>query len=169
MPELFRSVAEFTYGTAQRQRYKDGELWKQWADRYPMLFDDQDIEIARNQAPGGYHFVEWLTSILLLETFGYLSLVEKYQYSYHPKKYEVFSSIVPPSLIDFIEERAKSDQTQGPDLFVYTPDKSQWFFCEVKGPGDRFRKAQISYFSELSRITGKKIGTVRLKEVSGAP
>jgi hypothetical protein len=169
MPEFFQSIAEFTYGANQRERYKAGDLWSEWADRYPMLFDDQDVEIAKNQAPGGYHFVEWLTAVLLYESFGYHSLVEKYQYTYHPRKYQIFSRIVPRAVIEFIEERTKTDKTQAPDLFVYCPSDSHWFFCEVKGPGDRFRKSQIDYFGDLYRITDKKIGTVRLKEVADAP
>lgn len=168
MSEIFHNVAEFTYGTAQRDRFREGSLHKEWADRYPMLFDEQDVESANNQASGGYHFVEWLTSILLFETFGYLSLVEKYQYTYHPKKYKIFSKIAPPSVLEFIDERAKTDKTQGPDLFVYSPDESQWFFCEVKGPKDKFRESQISYFNELYRVTGKSIGTVQLVEAESA-
>ena len=44
-----------------------------------------------------------------------------------------------------------------PDLFVYHPVSLDWFFCEVKGPGDVVQENQklwLSGFTDLMRREG---------------
>jgi len=65
------------------------------------------------------------------------------------------------------------DQLQSgqPDLFVYRMETKSWFFCEVKGPGDRIRKNQEKWIADFSNdvhgrcISGKRIRVLRLREV----
>jgi hypothetical protein len=38
---------------------------------------------------------------------------------------------------------------------------SDWFFCEVKGLGDRLSPAQKEYFEELSKLSGKSIRIIK--------
>ena len=47
--------------------------------------------------------------------------------------------------------------TQGPDLFVYKPDATDWFFVEVKGLTDRMRAPQKKLFEELGRVSGRAV------------
>jgi hypothetical protein len=68
------------------------------------------------------------------------------------------------------EEPAKSDtikelRTQCPDLFCYSKDKTNWFFCEVKGKGDRLQKEQGKYFESIESLTGKKICSIRVDKM----
>jgi hypothetical protein len=71
--------------------------------------------------------------------------------------------LVTGETIDFISSRGISSVTQCPDLLVYTPDRSEWFFCEVKGPQDKLRGKQIDFFQELERVSGKRIKVVNFK------
>lgn len=56
-------------------------------------------------------------------------------------------------------------EPQCPDLLVYAPDRSDWFFVEVKGPRDRLRPKQRDYFDELTSVTGRPWFVARLKEM----
>lgn len=53
-------------------------------------------------------------------------------------------------------------ETQPPDLFVYKPDKSEWFFYEVKSPRDGFKPKQLAYFKELECGTGHPLRVLKL-------
>jgi len=48
--------------------------------------------------------------------------------------------------------------------FVYTPNHTDWFFCEVKGPNDKLRNEQMDFFSELENIAGKPIFVIKFEE-----
>jgi len=39
-----------------------------------MLFDEDDLRIAQNQAHLGYHFFEWLAAVLLYHMYGYFGV-----------------------------------------------------------------------------------------------
>jgi hypothetical protein len=67
---------DFEVNPKQRERFKSGELWQRWSEKYPYLFDADDVRIACTQAHLGYHFYEWLAAILVYHTTGYLSLIE---------------------------------------------------------------------------------------------
>jgi hypothetical protein len=45
------------------------QLSKEWAEKYPQLFDQNDISVALAQPK--YHFLEWLTAIVYFRTLGY--------------------------------------------------------------------------------------------------
>ena len=53
-------------------------------------------------------------------------------------------------------------ESQCPDLALYLPDFSDWFFCEVKGPTDRLSPAQKRYFSRLEDVSGKPVRSIKL-------
>jgi hypothetical protein len=124
-----------------------------------MLFGQDDLAIARNQPQ--YHYFEWLAAIELWKRWGLLSLVEKYQFKGHVSAHAIFSSIVPESVREILSGVKGRPHTQGPDLFVYDSSRSNWFFCEVKGPRDRLRPSQQALFDQLERASGKPIRLVR--------
>jgi hypothetical protein len=155
----------FTYLESRRESwYKDGDLIEEWASRYPQLFDTNTLLEARNQRKEKKHFHEWLSAILIYETTGYLSLVEKYQYEKHEAKHRIFRNYAPPEVLECL--RTWPDRTQAPDLFVYSRTTEDWFFAEVKGPGDRLRGSQSDLHRRISEITGKKIKLIRLKRIT---
>ena len=161
---MFVDIGTFVFNRSQQTRFKSGELWKEWACQYPNIFDDRDLDLARTQGPGGVHFYEWLAAVVLFNTTGYLSLVEKYESPSHPRKYELFSSMIGKELLDLVLNNEMFGGTQCPDLFVYSPSFSDWFFCEVKGQGDRLSPTQKVYFEELAKIAGKPIRVVKFHE-----
>ena len=84
---MFVDIGTFAFSRAQQARFKSGELWNEWVCQYPNIFDDRDIDLVRTQGSSGVHFYEWLAAVLIFNTTGYLSLVEKYESPSHPRKY----------------------------------------------------------------------------------
>jgi len=144
--ELIGSVR---YSIKQRDRFRSGELVEEWTRLFPEIFDADDLRIAKNQPD--YHFFEWLGAIVLHATTGYLSLVEKYEFANHDRKNKIIKDIVEPAVLEWIHKQG----VQCPDLFVYSSDQSDWYFCEVKGNQDRIRPEQEAYFEQLGQVCGK--------------
>jgi len=119
-----------------------------------------------SQGPRGYHFYEWLAAVVLHHTHGYLSLIEKYELPLHVRKYELFTSIAPQEVQVAVFDYDTYKGTQAPDLFVYAPDHSDWFFCEVKGKGDRLSALQREYFEYLAKVSNKPVRVLRIKEAT---
>lgn len=139
--------------------WKSGGLRERWAREHPDLFDPMDLGI--NQ-PDKY-FAEWYAAILLKQTRGLLSLVCKYGHHghrSHPRKQEVLKRCLTPEHHQYVitpPQQLFGNSTCWPDLFVYKPDCSSCFFCEVKGPKDRLRDVQLLVFEKLHEVTGIEI------------
>jgi hypothetical protein len=166
MPE-FITYATFKTNDAHRMYFKKGNLVENWSRMYPFLFDAHDTQIALNQRDLGYHYYEWLAAILLYHTKGLLSLIEAYAYKSHERKRKILEKLVAGDTLDFIASKGISSVTQCPDLLVYTPDRIEWFFCEVKGPKDKLRKKQIDFFRELEQKAGKRIKIINFINLPG--
>lgn len=153
-----RVITLGTYPTspAARRDFASGELRDYWAARYPVLFDKKDLALAHNQPKN--HFFEWLAAIVIFESTGWLSLVEKYQFpKKHPHKYAIFAELVPETVRHLLVQSRFLGDRQGPDLFVYSPDQTDWYFCEVKGGSDRVRDSQSAVFAILERLSGRAV------------
>jgi len=149
---------------SQQVLWRDGRLMPEWAQRFPELFDEQDVRTAENQPQ--YHFVEWLAAIVLHHATGFLALVEKYAYANHPRKQQIVAKLLPDDVLRVLRDRTEHGSIQGPDLLMYAPDMSDWFFCEVKGPGDRLRSEQMSKFEALATVSGKPVRLLHLKSTA---
>jgi len=161
---MFDKIGTYEYHQQQRERFKTGELIEEWYNTYPYIFDEQDAKIARNQASLNYHFLEWLAAIILHDSFGFYSLVEQYEFKSHMRKQNVLREILSEELFELVtNHKTRFAGVQCPDLFVYSPDYSDWFFCEVKGPRDRLRNVQIKYFNALSDMAQKPIRVIQFK------
>jgi hypothetical protein len=148
---------------SERLAFRSGDLTDLWLTQYPDLFSPQDLQIAKNQPQ--YHYFEWRAAIELRNRFGYLSLVEKYQYPSHKDKHAIFLAMVPPPVVDFLAW--PPPKPQAPDLFCFKEDRTSWFFCEVKGPSDRRRPAQDNFFSQLEALVANEILFVRFRNRHG--
>jgi len=157
----FITYATYITTDEHREYFTKGNLVEDWSCMYSNLFDDQDTQIALNQRHLGYHYYEWFAAILLYHTRGLLSLVETYAYKSHKRQRKILETLVTGKTLDFISSRGISSVTQCPDLLVYTPENSKWFFCEVKGPQDKMRDKQIKFFQELELVSGKRIRIVK--------
>jgi len=167
--EKIKTFATFITNDAHRDLFCKGHLVEDWSNMYPMLFDFQDKKIALNQRRLGYHYHEWFAAILLYHTTGFLSLVEAYAYKSHTHKRKILETLMTGRVLDFIASRGVSNVTQCPDLLVYSPESRDWYFCEVKGPHDKFRESQISFFEELASFSGKEIRVVRFQNLKMSP
>jgi len=155
-------LAVLVYDERQRQRFRDGDLIRDWHARYTILFDERDFSIAVNQAHLGYHFFEWLAAVTLYECMGLLSLVEQYEFEIHKRKQEVLTKLVPQETLALIREhKVEFGSVQCPDLLVYSRDYSDWFFCEVKGPADAVSESQKGFFDELERTSSRLVRVIR--------
>ena len=159
----------FFYSKRQRDRFKKRELMKEWYEQYPQIFDEDDFRITVDQPKG--HYFEWLSAILIFHNSGYLSLVEKYQFKSHKRKHNILkqfasSGRITAELYDLIINGKKYGfgNSQCPDLFVYLPDGSDWYFCEAKG-AEITTPSQMKYFEKLSEVSGKNIQLMKFKEL----
>ena len=165
---MLHELGTFPFSVDQRERFCQGELWRLWAEQYPMLFDADDRNLALGQASMGYHFYEWLAAIRLHEACGFHALVGKYQFSKHRRKQEIARALLPKGVQAVLHDTATHGRTQGPDLLMYAPDRSAFFFCEVKGPGDTLKPAQRKLFDALAEATGRDIGVLKFRSVPGS-
>ncbi len=163
----FEVSGTFTFQSKQRERFRSGGLSRTWRERYPELFDDDDLRTLRTEYGRRYHFFEWLAAILIYESTGYLSLVEQYEFDNHPRKREILRRIVSPELFALIIDHQRPNYAQCPDLLVYAPDLTDWLFCEVKGPGDEIKPNQRDFFNLLFEKSGKPIKVVQFREFNG--
>jgi hypothetical protein len=124
------SIATIPIGPALIDRWLSGNLALEWSTRFSDLFDADDLRIAKSQPT--IHFYEWLGAIALHRDTGYLSLVEKYEFAKHPRRRDIVSRLRPPP--PGCAPRPGPRSWQAPDLLMYAPDLSDWFFCEVKRP-----------------------------------
>jgi hypothetical protein len=165
MDDYLLDFGIFPFHEDLRTKWKSERLYEEWAVQYPSIFDADDLRQARNQGSQGYHFYEWLAAIVLFQTTGLLSLISKYQFDKHERKQRVVNRIFPSGLPNIDRSSLDVGATQFPDLLVYSSYYSDWFFCEVKGPGDRFSTRQKKLFSELARLTEKPIRVIRFKAI----
>jgi hypothetical protein len=128
----------------QRLRFAQGSLRKEWFEHYPQLFDVDDFRRAKNRTRP-YYFFEWLGAIVLYHSMGYYSLVTKYQTD--ARKCAILKKTVSATVLDLLLNRGVAwGRAQGPDLFVYAPDFSDWFFCEMKRTREGSHGRQDGYF-----------------------
>lgn len=153
----FPSLPTFTVSHELRRRFVEGELVHEWAARYPHLFDRHERQTALNQLGG--HFPEWAAAVHLYGTTGWLSLVESYYAKSQIWKPRVLEALGAHGLVAFFREQRELGwgRMHPPDLLVYAPDFSDYFYCEVKGPRDSLSERQDAYFSALSAASGKPV------------
>jgi hypothetical protein len=158
-------LGNIPFHPTQRQKFTEGILPKEWHNQYPMLLDDDDLRIATTQAKYAYHYYEWLAAIVLFNSTGYFSLVEKYQFLKHHAKQDIIRKIASPKLNDALIYQKEHREVQAPDLLVYSFPEDDWFFCEVKGGKDHFSTKQIKHFNALAAISGKPVYSIRIDTI----
>lgn len=151
---LFRKTFQRTFTSSTRRAFMEGSLVDALVKEYPQLYDEDDIKLAKGpQGREGTHFCEWYAAKIVHELTGFYVLVEKAEVPSHEHKAAVLKKLMPQGHIDFIYQLNKPyfGSSQCPDLLVYAPDFSDWYFCEVKGPGDSVREIQEN-ISRSSKI-----------------
>jgi hypothetical protein len=152
----------FVFCKSQRDRFRSGQLVREWRERYPKLFDKDDERVLLTDHQRLYNFYEWLAAVLIFESMGYLSLVAKYTAKSHSLKHAPLRNSLPSIVADWVF----TNEPGQPDLFVYSTDHKDWFFCEVKGPGDRMRlnqeKWKADFEAKLREQTGESSNRYRI-------
>jgi hypothetical protein len=162
--EAIVEIGTVEIARSQRERWMSGRLAPEWARSFPQLFDADDLALAQGpQGPRGYHFIEWLAAIVLHHSTGYLALVSKYEFPRHRRKQRVVEQLLPPAVRAALRDRSEHGRAQPPDLLMYAPDLSDWFFCEVKGPGDRLGAEQEKKCRALARMSGRPVRILRFR------
>jgi hypothetical protein len=133
------------------------ELWpdplaSQWLQTYPQLFDADDLRLTRRQPTR--HFNEWLAAIYLFHRDGACSLVEKYSFANHRRKRAVLATLLDDAQRQILVEIRDEFKIQLPDLLVFQPDRSRFWFAEVKGPGDVLRPVQKATHEKIRQRLG---------------
>jgi len=164
-PQYF-DLWRLPYTRQHRDRFRDGSLRDEWFARYQgPCFDQDDLRLATTQP--GNHFFEWLGAISLYNALGVYSLIEKFESKKtHPRKFEVFEKLMDPETFKFVLDYGTDEygSTGCPDLLLYRPDLSDWFFCETKERTESFTPRQVPYFTELAKRTGRRVRVIRFFE-----
>ncbi|SRR6266702_5125816 len=155
----------FVYDVSQRQRFRNLELIEEWYSKYNgILFDDVDYEIVtRTQHQRNYHFLEWASAVMLYETTGFMTLLEKYEIvTKHKMKNQILRSIMPTEIYEYII----GNGTGLPDIFAYNINKNckYWFFCEIKGK-DSLSDKQVQRINDLYNFTKKPVYILEMLEL----
>ena len=157
-----REIGPLEVDRARQRAWRAGRLQYLWAAAYPQLFDENDVRLATNGGGhASYHFVEWLGAIVMHHMTGYHALIAKYQLPSHKRKQSIVRELGLDELL--LRKHGVFGGTHGPDLLMYAPDRSAYFFCEVKGPGDDISSRQRAYFLHLESETCKPIRILRFR------
>ncbi|MBS3776123.1 MAG: hypothetical protein KGY70_13095 [Bacteroidales bacterium] len=149
----------------QHNSFKSGHLINKWAGAHPEIFDEDDLRLAREEAKYGYKFYEWMAAVIIYNTIGYFSLMKEYELTSHERKHEAFKQIVDPKTFQYIMA-PKEEENYCPDLFCYSVDIDDWFFCDVKGKEDEWNLDRLAFFKNLKNITGKEVRLVTIDKQS---
>jgi len=174
LPELEKHL-DLKYPASLHEDWKDPKrgvklILKYFLAHEGCLFDLGNLIDALGQHHLGYHFVEWWTAIHLWENYRLLSLVEKYAGRYPAAdlkrrrhwRLSRFQEVIPDDKMrDFLKEGCLTElgnlRLKLPDLLVYTPDKRNYAFVEVKGPGDSLTPLQEASFKKIEDCLKKDV------------
>jgi VRR-NUC domain len=149
-----------TYPKELMNTWRTGALARRWRQEFPDLFRARDYEIIQNQFVHGFHLGEWFVARHYW-TQGHRVLIEKYAFESHPEAYAIAAHLLGKSGLEFIHAHRLS--CQPPDLLIYEPDMSSFFFAEVKRHRDRMKPAQQEFFETLERRFGCRVVVVSLQ------
>ncbi|MFP4621148.1 MAG: hypothetical protein ACLFM7_07535 [Bacteroidales bacterium] len=150
---------------AQHSNFKNGSLISKWANAYPEIFDEDDIRLARDQAKYGHKFYEWMGAVVIYNTIGYLSLMQEYELTSHKRKHAAFQNIVDSKTFQYIMG-PKEEENHCPDLFCFSVDIDDWFFCDVKGKEEKWDLDRLAFFKNLQNISGKAVRMITIDKQS---
>lgn len=162
-----------------REEKRGEELIRKYFACYEgCLFDCGNLTNALGQHEFGWHFAEWWTAIQLYQKYQLLSLVGKYAGRYPIADQKLrqwrlrrFQEVIPDKKKqDFLRNGRLSSASRDkrliklPDLLVYTPDKRNYAFVEVKGPGDSLKPEQRKSFDRIKKCLERDVYIARLRE-----
>jgi len=140
-------------------------LATEWHALYPEVFDDDDLRQPRNQPTK--HFFEWLAAIHLYHRDGAFALVEKYGYRNHDRKVQCLDVVLGTEGAEFVRGLKSVHHVQPPDLFLYVPGTSRYWFAEVKGPTDALSSKQNASHALLAERFGVEIEVIAVRVAPG--
>lgn len=152
-----------TYPRNLFELWRSGEIAGSWHVEYPLLFKDSDWRTIRNQYALGYHFGEWFSARHFWNA-GHRVLIEKYVFpGSHREDFAIAERLLGKEALLYLKGKAR--QCQPPDLLVYLPDFSSFFFAEIKLESDVLREEQRVYFDEVEKLCGCEVWIVKLSGV----
>ena len=154
--QYFDELPPLTLRRAEYAAWRAGCVAASWRAAFPNVFDDDDLRLARKRWSSGRHYFEWAAARHLHLQSGWSVLVAKYEFRNHARKRAVVDRMLSREVLEVVRGRSPG-RAQAPDLFVYAPDETDFYFCEVKGPRDGLRVAQREKFARLAECTGKRV------------
>jgi hypothetical protein len=149
------------YFTSELRAQWPSQLVERWSKECPDIFDEEHIRNTKLQPRN--HVNEWFAAVSLFRSRGALSLVEKYLFANHSRKVALLEKILNPAQLTALREIHKRLGIQPPDLLVFLPDFSRFWFAEVKGPGDRIRPAQRESHEAIRRELGVPVQQIAVR------
>ena len=105
---------------------------------------------------------------MLHHATGYLPITPTHNFQFPPQQEEIIEKLLPADVVAVIMDQTELGATQAPDLLMYAPDLSDWFFCEVKGvrasgTKDTLSEKQGTKFEQIAKKSGKPVRVLHFK------
>jgi hypothetical protein len=90
-------------------------------------------------------------------------LVEKYVCKNHPAKVAQMATLLSECQRKTLDAIRLAHAVQPPDLLVFVPKTSRYWFAEVKGPGDRLSAKQIRSHNAIAKELGVPVEIIEVR------
>jgi hypothetical protein len=142
-------------------------LAAEWQSSYPGIFDDDDF--CQTQTQPTRHFHEWLAAIHLFHRDGAYALLEKYHCGNHDRQVEIANRLLGPEGRAFLLQEVRGKmEVQPPDLLLFLPDYSRFWFAEVKGPNDSLSEKQVASHAVITKRFNVPVEIIQVQKVGRA-
>ena len=84
-------------------------------------------------------------------------------YQNHPAKVARLAALLSERERKTLDAIREAHAVQPPDLFVFVPKTTRYWFAEVKGPGDRLSPKQIRSHDAITRELGVPVEIIEVK------
>ncbi len=155
-------LAPLVVKRSEYQRWRTDTVAEEWLQAHPSVFDQDDLRLAVVRRAQGRHYFEWAAARHLHQVTGFNALVCKYEFAVHRDKRAIVKRPLPPTVDRILRDRKQYGRAQAPDLLMYAPDFTAFFFCEVKGPTDRMRPEQLRKFGAIAQATRQPVHLIRV-------
>ena len=139
------------------------------APTVPRAIDEDDLWLTIKKGHWHYHFYEWYAAIHIFQRSGAISMVEKYAYPRHRRKFKQYTSVLSQSQRDELDSiRRQFDNVQLPDLLVLPRDGSRLWFAEIKGR-DGLSEKQVGCIEAIRSRLRIRVEVMRVKLIDLKP
>lgn len=161
-PQYFNREWEFEYITAWKKFWKEGGMPRDWADQYPQLFLDQDLQSALEQDGSGKPgvFYAWLGSILVWEQFHFPSQMAWARPHLRKRRDQIMGTAQNQKFETLLNEH---EWSAFPQNMVFRQDFSKFSLVLVVEDEKPIADKRLQAVRKVRQILGVEVDLVRVR------